>query len=190
MGGTFDPIHCGHLLAAEIAREEVGLDEVWFMPANTPPHKPNAPKATAGQRLEMAALAVAGNERFRVTDTEIRRGGTSYTVDTMRDLVERYPEHRFCYIIGADMVQYLPHWERISELAELISFVGLTRPGYSIDLARLPEGIRSKVQPVEMPLIGISSTLIRGLRQNGRSIRYMVPEPVLLYIERNRLYES
>lgn len=190
MGGTFDPIHQGHLLAAERAREEAGLDEVWFMPSSTPPHKPNAPKASAEQRLAMVEAAIAGNPFFRAEPCEIRRGGTSYTVDTVRELKAAYPGHEFYYIIGADMVQYLPHWVRIEELARMITFIGLTRPGYSTDVSGLHEAIRDKVLPVTMPQVDISSTLIRNMRSCGQSVRYLVPETVVSYIEGNRLYES
>ncbi|GAA3407606.1 nicotinate-nucleotide adenylyltransferase [Paenibacillus hodogayensis] len=190
MGGTFDPIHQGHLLAAERAREEAGLDEVWFMPTNTPPHKPNAPKATAAQRLDMVKAAIARDPHFREETTEIRRGGTSYTVDTVRELKERHPDIDFYYIIGADMVQYLPNWTRIDELVKMITFVGLARPGYSADAGQLPAAIRASVLTVAMPQIGISSTAIRDMRRSGKSVRYLVPEPVFAYIEENRLYES
>ncbi|PYI51897.1 nicotinate-nucleotide adenylyltransferase [Paenibacillus flagellatus] len=190
MGGTFDPIHQGHLLAAERAREEAGLDEVWFMPSNTPPHKPNAPKATAEQRLAMVKAAIAGNPFFRAEEFEIVRGGTSYTVDTMRELKEREPEVAFHYIIGADMVQYLPNWARIEELVKMVTFVGLARPGYPSDVGLLPPSIRDSVLSASMPQVDVSSTMIRHLRAAGRSIRYLVPDPVLSYIEENRLYES
>lgn len=190
MGGTFDPIHHGHLLAAERAREEAGLDEVWFMPAYAPPHKPNAPKATAEQRLAMVGAAIAGNRFFRTEPMEIRRGGTSYTVDTVRELVGRCPGVDFYYIIGADMVQYLPNWVRIDELVRMIRFIGLARPGYSADAGVLPVSIRASVASASMPQVDISSTMIRDMRKAGRSIRYLVPDPVLAYIEENRLYES
>ncbi|MEF3306092.1 nicotinate-nucleotide adenylyltransferase [Paenibacillus sp. GYB003] len=190
MGGTFDPIHLGHLLAAERAREEAGLDEVWFMPAGTPPHKPNAPKANADERLAMVKAAIAGNRRFRAEETEIRRGGTSYTIDTVRELKLRHPDCDFFYIIGADMVQYLPNWMRIDELAALITFIGLARPGYSADTRGLPPAIRASVVSVTMPQVDISSTTIRNMRASGQSIKYLVPDAVLAYIEENRLYES
>lgn len=190
MGGTFDPIHQGHLLAAERAREEAGLDEVWFMPAGTPPHKPNAPKASAEQRLAMVKAAIAGNRHFREEPMEIRRGGTSYTVDTVRELITKYPGHDFYYIIGADMVQYLPHWMRIDELAKMVTFIGLGRPGYSADASRLPAAIGRSVVSATMPQVDISSTMIRDMRKAGKSVRYMVPEPVFTFIEENRLYES
>lgn len=190
MGGTFDPIHQGHLLAAERAREEAGLDEVWFMPSSTPPHKPNAPKASAEQRLRMVEAAISDNRHFRAETLEIRRGGTSYTVDTIRELKLQYPGIDFFYIIGADMVQYLPNWVRIGELVGMIKFIGLARPGYSSEVGLLPVSIRGSVLSASMPQVGISSTMIRDMRKSGKSVRYLVPDPVLFYIEENRLYES
>lgn len=190
MGGTFDPVHVGHLLAAQCALEQAELDEVWFMPASAPPHKKNAPLASAEQRLAMVKLAVEGNPHFRATDIELEKGGTSYTAETVDLLREQYPEHRFAYIIGADMVMYLPKWHRIDDLTAAIGFIGLRRPGYNIRLGELPERIRRSVRLAEMPQVDISSTVIRDRRARGGSIRYLVPERVREYIERNRLYES
>jgi nicotinate-nucleotide adenylyltransferase len=190
MGGTFDPIHFGHLLAAERAAEAYGLDEVWFMPANVPPHKQHAQAADSVQRWEMVRMSVAGNTRFRAVDIELRRGGTSYTADTLEALRREYPEYRFHYIIGADMVMYLPKWHRIDELAKTVLFIGLKRPGYDIDLNALPENIRDAVKMAEMPQVDISSTEIRERCRERRSIRYLVPDPVREFIEVKHLYES
>lgn len=189
MGGTFDPIHLGHLIAGECAREGAGLDEVWFMPANIPPHKSNAPGASSRQRWEMVCLAVRDHPFFRPSDLEIARGGTSYSIDTVRMLKAQHPQVHFCYIIGADMVQYLPHWHRIDELARLISFVGLRRPGMDIRWGELSDEIKSRVTMVDMPLVDISSTGIRERRRSGRSVRYFVPDAVREYMEEARLYE-
>ena len=190
MGGTFDPIHTGHLIAAETAREAARLDEVWFMPASAPPHKDRPPGATAEERLEMVQLAVHAHPCFRAIDIELQRGGVSYSVDTVEELRRRYPGYHFSYIIGADMVQYLPHWHQIERLCGMIRFIGLNRPGTTLNLGVLAEYIRQSVTLVEMPEIGISSTDIRLRRASGRSIRYLVPDPVHQYIEGKRLYES
>lgn len=189
MGGTFDPIHQGHLLAAELAREAKGLDEVWFMPAYVPPHKRPGPVASARERLEMTRLAVEDHPHFKVTDVEIAKGTTSYTFETMELLAARYPHVRFTYIIGADMVMYLPNWYKIEELVRLIDFIGLARPGYRLELESLPREIAAKVSVVPMLQVEISSTAIRGRLGEGLSVRYMVPEPVRLYMEGNKLYE-
>lgn len=190
MGGTFDPIHTGHLLAAERALEGAGLDEVWFMPVNVPPHKPDAPQASPLDRLRMTELAVAGNPRFKATDVELRKGGTSYTVETMEMLIREHAGTDFYYIIGADMVMYLPRWHRIGDLVGMVRFIGLKRPGFELDLEQLPEYIRNRITIIPMPEIGISSTDIRMRLSRRQSVRYMVPDPVLAYIERNGLYGS
>ncbi|MBP1961522.1 nicotinate-nucleotide adenylyltransferase [Paenibacillus aceris] len=190
MGGTFDPIHTGHLIAAERARVEAGLDEVWLMPAGVPPHKVNAPKATMQQRWEMVCLAAEGNPFFRPIDIEISKGGVSYSIDTIELLRKEYPTTEFAYIIGADMVQYLPQWHRIDDIVRHIRFIGLARPGYELDMAHMSENIRNRVTIVPMPLVEISSTAIREERGQKRSVRYLVPEAVNGYMEVNRLYEA
>jgi len=190
MGGTFDPIHIGHLIAAQIACEQAGLDEVWFMPTNVPPHKENAPLASAEQRLQMVKLAVDAHPYFRPLDIELRKGGISYTIDTVKLLREEQPGIHFSYIIGADMVQFLPKWYKIEELTALITFIGLMRPGYILDLEDLPVHIQQAVSLAEMPLIELSSTRIRSRKAKGQSIRYMVPDRVYEYIEENGIYGS
>lgn len=184
MGGTFDPIHCGHLLAAEQAREQAGLDEVWFMPTHIPPHKTRAGLTSAAVRLQMVELAVADHESFRVTDIELARDGPSYTYDTIVQLVEQFPDCRFSFIIGGDMVEILPKWYRYEELSRMIRFIGLARPGAKMDRAS-HEGVTF----VEMPVWDISSTLIRTKAAAGQSIRYLVPPSVERYIKENRFYE-
>jgi nicotinate-nucleotide adenylyltransferase len=190
MGGTFDPIHTGHLIAAERARVEAGLDEVWLMPANVPPHKPNAPRASSKQRWEMVCLAAEGNPFFRPIDIEINKGGVSYSIDTIELLKSQYPDISFAYIIGADMVQYLPQWHRIDDIVRHIHFIGLGRPGYELDMTQLPELVRNRVKLVPMPLVEISSTAIRALRQKLDPVRYLVPEKVGQFMEENHLYET
>jgi len=188
MGGTFDPIHLGHLLAGECAREGAGLDEVWFVPVFLPPHKEQTPGADSRQRWEMVCLAVEGNPYFRPIDVEIAKGGKSYSIETVQILQQRYPDLLFSYIIGADMVQYLPNWHRIDELVRRIGFIGLKRPGTEIRWDLLPEHIRSCVTIVDMPSVDISSTVIRERLKTGHSVRYMVPDKVRLYIEEEKLY--
>lgn len=190
MGGTFDPIHIGHLLAAESVRTRVQLDEVWFMPTAVPPHKSNAPKASPEERLQMVRLAVKDNPFFHPFDYELRKGGVSYSIETMTDLRTQYPDHHFYYIIGGDMVQYLPKWVRIEEMVHLVQFIGLHRPGYTVDLAKLPDSIANAVTMIEMPLIDISSTYIRNRCHAGSSIRYWVPNAVEAFIRERKLYES
>ncbi|MEK8129366.1 nicotinate-nucleotide adenylyltransferase [Paenibacillus filicis] len=190
MGGTFDPIHIGHLLAAQSVSEELGLDEVWFVPTNVPPHKAQSKGAAPHQRLEMVRLAIEGYDRFRATAIELEKGGVSYSIETVLLLRSEYPEHEFYYIIGADMVRYLPKWVRIGELAKLVTFVGLQRPGFDAGLDLLPPDIRASVRLASMPQIELSSTRIRERRAAGLPVRYMVPDQVNHYIEVNRLYEA
>lgn len=190
MGGTFDPVHYGHLLAAETAREACGLDEVWFVPSGQPPLKANEPHADGEARLEMVYRAIDFQPHFRAMDVELERDGISYTIDTIKALSEIYPGRTFSIIIGSDRVNDLPEWREIEALAELVSFIGLTRAGETLALDALPSYIREKLTIVEMPLIEISSTAIRERVASGRSIRFLVPEKVHSFIRRTGLYGS
>lgn len=186
-GGTFDPVHTVHLIVAERARDALELDEIWLMPARIPPHKQDQVITDDRHRIEMLRLAAAGNERFHVTTVELdaQSGTPSYTYDTMSQLVATYKDVEFFFIIGGDMVEYLPKWHRVDELLCLVRFVALARPGYSMDTP-----YREWLTEVEMPQLDVSSSQIRRLVREGHSIRYLVPEAVRLYIEENRLYES
>ncbi|UVI32040.1 nicotinate-nucleotide adenylyltransferase [Paenibacillus spongiae] len=190
MGGTFDPIHIGHLIVAETAREACGLDEIWFIPSYAPPLKQNAPGADGEVRLEMVYRAIDFQPHFRAMDIELERGGVSYSIDTVLELQSLYPGRTFSYIIGSDRVNDLPAWHRIDELAKLVHFIGVERPGEPIVQSGLPAYIRDRLTVAEMPLIEISSTAIRKRRADGRSIRFLVPEKVYSFIMRNGLYES
>lgn len=188
MGGAFDPIHIGHLLAAEAAREKYELEEVWFMPSHIPPHKHQA-GGSGEQRLEMVKAATQSHPAFKPLDIELRRGGVSYTVDTIRALRSEHADLELYFIIGADMVNYLPKWEGIEELVGMLRFIGLQRPGSFLELDTLPPLIRDAVMLADMPLVDISSSLIRSRISRGLSVRYMVPEQVYEYIMGSRLYE-
>ncbi|MCL6605187.1 MAG: nicotinate-nucleotide adenylyltransferase [Paenibacillus sp.] len=187
MGGTFDPLHMGHMLAAEAARDTYNLDEVWFMPSHIPPHKHEA-GVSSEDRLAMVQEAVQEHESFRTLDWEITRGGVSYTIETVRKLQQEYPKLDLYFIIGADMVQYLPKWEGIEELVQRLTFIGVGRPGTNLDLEALPSDISDKVILADMPLVDISSTMLRKRAAEGKSIRYMVPETVFNYVHRSGLY--
>lgn len=187
MGGTFDPLHIGHMLAAEAARDTYGLDEVWFMPSHTPPHKHGA-GVSGEHRLAMVQETVKGHESFRTLDWEISRGGVSYTIDTVRKLQQQYPRMELYFIIGADMVQYLPKWQEIEELVQRLTFIGVSRPGTELDLGLLPSVIADKIVLADMPLVDISSTILRERAAEGKSIRYMVPDAVFNYVQRSGLY--
>lgn len=188
MGGTFDPIHLGHLVAAERALEAGALDEVRFMPAFRPPHKTVLPSAPPEHRRAMVELAIAGNDKFMLEPIELARGGLSYAADTAAALAAREPDAEWFWIVGGDMALYLPKWNRIRELAELVRFLAMTRPGYPVDPNQLPEWLRDKVETAEMPALEISSTDIRERLAAGRSIRYVVPDAVVRYIEEKGLY--
>ena len=190
MGGTFDPIHLGHMIAAERVQDALGLTEVRFMPSHQPPHKSAGRGASPEQRFEMVKRAIVDHPSFVVSDDELKRGGTSYTIDTVSEIMTREPGIELYYIIGADMVMYLPKWYRIADLVERVTFVGVQRPGHELRLDDLPLFIRQAVQLVTMPAIEISSTTIRELCRGGRSIRYLVPDTVHGYIKENQLYES
>lgn len=190
MGGTFDPVHIGHLIAAETALDKCGLDEVWFIPSYAPPLKDNEPGADSRNRYRMVEEAVRTNPSFRVLDIELERGGTSYSYDTALELTSQYPDTRFSYIIGSDRINDLPRWHRIEELAELVSFIGLERPETPAGPDGLPDYLRKKLTLAAMPPIGISSTDIRDRLKAGQSIRYLVPEGVREMIRRNGYYAT
>jgi nicotinate-nucleotide adenylyltransferase len=190
MGGTFDPIHLGHLVAAERALEAGSLHEVRFMPTFQPPHKSAVQGATPDERRHMVELAIADQPAFRLESIELERGGVSFAVDTASALTAREPENEFFWIIGGDMVLYLPQWYAIEEIAQHVTFLGLTRPGFPVDAEVIPPFLRERVWLAEMPALDISSTEIRERGRSGRSIRYLVPEPVRRYIEEKGLYAN
>ncbi|MFD0588159.1 nicotinate-nucleotide adenylyltransferase [Paenibacillus sp. GCM10027627] len=190
MGGTFDPIHIGHLTAAESAREACRLDEVWFIPAAAPPLKNKTPGASARNRYEMTQLATEGNPFFKALDMELRREGVSYSIDTVQQLKDEHPGCSFSFIIGSDRVNDLPKWHRIRELADSVDFIGLERPSDPLSTEGLPSYLKERLRLIDMPPIGISSTELRECLATGTSVRYLVPDSVYAYIRRNRLYGS
>ena len=191
-GGTFDPVHVGHLAAAERVREDARLDAVVFMPAGVPVFKLDQ-KVTRGEdRLEMARLATAGNPFFDVSDIEVRRAGNTYTYETLRVLREHFPENvELHFIAGADAVMQLGKWRNAAELSSLAHFIAMTRPGYSREDAErgvFVDGKRMDVRFLEVPGLNISSSYVRECVADNRTIRYIVPEPVREYIARHGLY--
>jgi nicotinate-nucleotide adenylyltransferase len=186
MGGTFDPIHITHLHMAEVVKEECSLDEVWFMPARTPPHKQRSEISSEEDRITMVKEAIRSVPYFQLLLIEFEREGPSYTVDTMKLLKERHPAFIFHFIIGADMVEYLPKWDRIEELTKLVTFIGVGRPEWEVNQ---DHAYSSHVTKVEMIPSYISSTSIRRRKKDGKSIRFLVPEDVYRYIEEKHLYE-
>jgi nicotinate-nucleotide adenylyltransferase len=183
LGGSFNPIHHGHLLIATRAAEALGLDRVLLIPASVSPLKSAGALAPPRHRLAMVRMAVRGNRRLGASDLEIRRGGTSYTVDTLKSLKGRYGGPLYL-IVGADAARLLPRWRSIGEVMRLAKVVVVGRPGHRSN-GKLP-----KVLMVDGPLLEISSTEIRHRVKRGQSVRYLVPEGVERYIRRKRLYRA
>ena len=196
-GGSFDPVHLGHLLLAESCREQERLDEVWFVPAAVSPFKQHQDRTAAAQRVDMLELAVGGHEAFRVCRMEIDRGGVSYTVDTLAELKQSRPADELFFLLGADALADLPEWREPRRILELATPLVVRRPGSpELDFSRLSE-IASAARiaqirglQIEMPQIDISSRDLRQRVAEGRSIRYRTPRSVEKYIETAGLYRS
>lgn len=195
LGGTFDPIHVGHLVTAEAVRIEYDLEKVLFIPAGNPPHKQNATVTPALQRYIMTVMATFSNPAFIVSPIEIERPGPSYTIHTVRDLAQQYGDQTELYFItGADAVGDLPTWNNIEDILALCHFVGATRPGCISMIDTVIEYFgeigRQRIHRLATPELDISSTDIRERVKNGRSIKYIVPESVEQYIFKEKLYLS
>jgi len=182
LGGTFNPVHIGHLILAEEAREKLGLDKIFFVPANIPPHKDNGNIAEAGIRLKMLKLAIKANKHFGVSDAEIKRQGRSYTIDTIREFKERYPQDEMYFIIGSDLLKYLEEWKDLSEINKMVKFIAATRPGYPL------EKIPSYIQTLGIRAVDISGFEVRRCIKEDKSFRYLVPEAVFNFIKKRKLY--
>jgi nicotinate-nucleotide adenylyltransferase len=193
-GGTFDPIHMGHLMAGESVRECLGFDEVVFVPAGCPWLKSGQPVTNACHRLAMVRLAVEGNPRFWVSDTEIRRGGRSYSVDTIEELRLSRDGDSLFLIVGLDALTEMHRWRHPKRLLDLAALVVIERPGseregrYSLD--RIQVGAWEKVHFVDGPVVDVSASDIRQRVADGWSIKYLVPEAVEVYIRDKGLYRS
>lgn len=183
LGGTFDPPHHGHLLIANEVLSALHLDEVWLMPNRVPPHKEISGAAKNEDRLKMLKLAINGNPAFKVQPIELEREGPSYTIDTIKLINEQYSVQQFFFIIGADMIEYLPKWHKIDELVELVQFVGVKRPSYSHETTY-------PILYVDVPAMDVSSSMIRNRLKTGKTVRYLLPDSVIQYIEENNLYGS
>ena len=192
-GGTFDPVHTGHLAAAEEARLAEGLDRVLFVPAARPPHKPGLVSAPAWARLEMVRLAVVGNPCFQVSAMELEREGPSYTVDTLRALRGERPGDELFYLLGADSLPEIGTWREPEALCELVTFIVMSRPGWpraALEdwLGRQPPALRPRTALVETRGMDISSRDLRRRLQAGQPGRYLLPEAVRAYIHAEGLY--
>jgi nicotinate-nucleotide adenylyltransferase len=196
-GGSFDPVHLGHLILADSCREAAGLDRIVFMPAAVPPHKRDRQLTSPQQRIEMLKLATGGNEHFELSTLELDRGGVSYTVDTLRQLRERHLDDELFLLLGADSLRDFPTWREPGEICELATLLVCRRGG----LPPLDFGVLGDLVPadrreyfarcqIEMPLIEISSTDLRQRAADGRSLRYRVPRAVEEYIRQQGLYKT
>jgi nicotinate-nucleotide adenylyltransferase len=183
LGGTFDPPHHGHLLIANEVLSSLLLDEIWFMPNQEPPHKKKSETIKNDDRLQMLELAVGNNKQFKVEPIELERKGPSYTIETMEILTSKYEDNQFFFIIGADMIEFLPKWHKIDELIKLVQFVGVERPAYS-------HKTNYPLLYVDVPAMEVSSSLIRERLKKGKSVRYLLPEQVIDFIKECHLYES
>ncbi len=187
MGGTFDPIHHGHLVAASEVAGRFDLDEVVFVPTGQPWQKGDREVSVAEERYLMTVVATASNPRFSVDRADIDRPGPTYTVDTLRDLHARHPGSDLFFITGADALSQILSWRNVGELFELAHFIGVTRPGYTLRDEHLPEG---SVSLVEVPAMAISSTDCRDRVRGGRPVWYLVPDGVVQYITKRGLYRE
>lgn len=191
-GGTFDPVHYGHLLLAEQCREQLRLDEVWFMPAAVPPHKQDVSVSSGHDRLTMLQLATAGHPALHVSDRELRRGGTSYTVETLTELRAEDPDRELYLLIGGDSLVELPTWREPGRILELAIVVAVNRGRAVPDLAAVQNSLGAdaagRIVLVSMPAIDLSATDLRQRAADGRSLRYMTPRAVEEYIRQRGLY--
>ncbi|MEV4625184.1 nicotinate-nucleotide adenylyltransferase [Micromonospora sp. NPDC049523] len=187
MGGTFDPIHHGHLVAASEVADRFGLDEVIFVPTGHPWQKADEPVSSPEDRYLMTVIATASNPRFQVSRADIDRDGPTYTVDTLRDLHEEYgPKAQLFFITGADALDKILSWKDADQMFELAHFIGVTRPGFELSARHLPA---DSVSLVQVPAMAISSTDCRARVAAGEPVWYLVPDGVVQYIAKRRLYQ-
>nr|WP_233153291.1 nicotinate-nucleotide adenylyltransferase [Kineosporia sp. R_H_3] len=187
MGGTFDPIHHGHLVAASEVQSAFDLDEVVFVPTGQPWQKSSRDVAPAEHRYLMTVIATASNPRFTVSRVDIDRKGPTYTIDTLRDLSAQRPDAELFFITGADALAQILSWKDSGEIFDLAHFIGVTRPGHTLDDAGLPQ---DRVSLMEVPAMAISSTDCRVRIVKGEPVWYLVPDGVVQYIGKYGLYRQ
>jgi nicotinate-nucleotide adenylyltransferase len=187
MGGTFDPIHHGHLVAASEVATLFGLDEVIFVPTGEPWQKSERRVSPAEHRYLMTVIATASNPRFWVSRVDIDRAGPTYTIDTIRDIGEQRPDADLYFITGADALAQILSWKDAEDALKLATFVGVTRPGYDLSDEHLP---RDSVTLLDVPAMAISSSDCRARVAAGRPVWYLVPDGVVQYISKHRLYRT
>lgn len=185
-GGSFNPPHLGHLIVAETLREQFRLDQIWWIPARQPPHKAEATLVSPQHRLAMTRRATHDHPAFAVSDVEVQRAGASYTVDTVRALQTAHPDETFSLLLGSDSLRHFSAWRDPEEIVARVSLIVYPRPGAAeVDVE---SSLAGRVRFAEAPLLAISGTAIRARLRAGRSIRYLVPEAVRVYIEQHGLY--
>ena len=182
LGGTFNPIHIGHLILAEEVREKIGLDKIIFVPTHLPPHKDNSDVAPAADRYKMIKSAIAKNKYFSVSDIEIKRSGRSYTIETIKELKNKYPRDELYFITGSDLLKYLKEWKDLAEILEMVKFIVATRPGYPL------EQIPAYISTVAIRAVDVSAFEIRSCIKENKSFRYLLPDAVCNYINKRKLY--
>jgi nicotinate-nucleotide adenylyltransferase len=187
MGGTFDPIHHGHLVAASEVAAELELDEVVFVPTGQPTFKQDQDVTTAEHRYLMTVIATASNPRFTVSRVDVDRAGLTYTVDTLRDLKEARPDAELFFITGADAIEQILSWKAPDELFEMAQFVAVNRPGHTLSTDGLPA---DRVSQQEIPALAISSSDVRARARGGAPVWYLVPDGVVQYIAKHGLYRG
>ena len=192
LGGTFDPIHYGHLFIAEEARMRLNLDQVLFIPNGDPPHKENGDLSPAHHRLHMTCLAIDSNLSFFASSIEIEREGPSYAADTLRAIRREYSDPDLRFIMGMDNIAELPTWHLPLEILALCRIAAVSRPGFDAAsvLRSLPDGYRERIDVLEAPGINISATEIRNRVRQRLPIRYLTPDPVVEYITQTGLYRA
>ncbi|WP_115686028.1 nicotinate-nucleotide adenylyltransferase [Corynebacterium senegalense] len=188
MGGTFDPIHHGHLVAASEVADHFDLEEVIFVPTGEPWQKEGKQVSDSEDRYLMTVIATASNPRFHVSRVDIERGGRTYTIDTLTDLHDEYPDADLFFITGADALGSIMSWHHWDKMFDLAEFVGVTRPGYELREDMLPLEHQERVHLIEIPAMSISSTDCRERARSGRPVWYLVPDGVVQYIAKNDLY--
>lgn len=190
MGGTFDPIHHGHLVAGSEVADRFNLDMVIFVPTGQPWQKADKVVSPAEDRYLMTVIATASNPRFHVSRVDIERGGDTYTVDTLSDIREEYPDADLFFITGADALAQIVTWRDWEKMFDLAHFVGVTRPGYELDDDIIPEVHKDRVSLVDIPAMAISSTDCRERAGAGHPVWYLVPDGVVQYISKRQMYQQ
>jgi nicotinate-nucleotide adenylyltransferase len=192
LGGTFDPPHIGHLVLAQYACDALDLACVLFVPAADPPHKDQL-RYGIEHRLPMLELAIAGNDKFVISRVDVDRPGPHYTVDMIRILQAQQPETEFYFLMGGDSLHHLPEWYHPLEMIALCKLAVMARPGAEVNAeltAKLLPGLAERVVVIDSPMLGFSSTEVAERLEAGKSVRYLVPDSVLTYIQNHRLYQN